>query len=61
MRGCSRDEIWDAIGRMSRSIPPRVRLVVDGTMDPQVPATFTVEATSALPLCHPSRPSAATG
>ena len=38
MRACSRDEIWDAIGRMSRNLPSRVRLVVDGTMDPQVPA-----------------------
>lgn len=60
MRACSRDEIWEAVGRLSRSLPPRVRLVVDGTLDPQLPATFTVEATQPLPLRHPSRPSVAT-
>lgn len=61
MRACSREEIWEAIGRMSRSLPPRVQLVVDGTVDPQVPATFTVEATSRLRLRSPSRPSVAIG
>lgn len=61
MRACSRDEIWEAVGRLSRRLPPRVRLVVDGTLDPQCPATFTVETTSPLPLRHPSRPSVAIG
>ncbi len=61
MRACSRDEIWEAVGHLSRSLPPCIRLVVDGMVDPQSPATFTVEATSTLPLCHPSRPSVATG
>lgn len=60
MRACSRDEIWEAVGRLSQSLPPRVRLVVDGTLDPQLPATFTVEATRPLPLRHPSRLSVAT-
>ncbi|HEV8662517.1 MAG TPA: hypothetical protein VGT06_05145, partial [Candidatus Methylomirabilis sp.] len=60
MRACSRDEIWEAVGRLSRRLPPRVRLVVDGTLDPQCPATFTVETTSPLPLRHRSRPSVAT-
>lgn len=61
MRACSPDEIWQAVGRLSRSLPPSVRLVVDGTPDPQCPATFTVEAASPLPLGSPSRPSVATG
>jgi hypothetical protein len=61
MRACSRDEIWEAVGRVSRSLPPSVRLVIDGTVDPQFPAAVTVEATGSPPRCHPPRPSVAPG
>ena len=61
MRACSRDEIWETVGRLSRTLPPSVRLVVDGRVDPEFPATVTVEATGSPPLCHPSRPSVAPG
>lgn len=61
MRACAREEIWPALARLSRSLPASVRLVVDGTLDPQLPGTFTVEATSPLPLRQPSRPSVAAG
>lgn len=61
MRACSPDEIWDAIMRLSQRLPPHVRLVVDGTVNRQLPATFTVEATVRPPLCSPSRPSVAIG
>lgn len=61
MRACSRDQIWDLITRLSQSLPPRVRLVVDGTVDPHSPARFTVRTTARHPLCRPSRPAIATG
>ncbi|MGH7394159.1 MAG: hypothetical protein ACREJF_00955 [Candidatus Methylomirabilales bacterium] len=61
MRACSRDEIWEAVRRLCQGLPPPARLVVDGRVDPQLPATVTVEATSSPPLCHPRRPSVASG
>lgn len=41
----SRDEIWDALMRLARRVPPSVRLVVEGNMDADSPAPFTVETT----------------
>lgn len=61
MRGCSRDEIWDAVTRLSLDLPPHARLVIDGTVGREVPATFTVETPRKPPLCQPSRRSVATG
>lgn len=61
MRACSRDQIWDVITRLSQRLPPRVRLVVDGRVDQDLPATFVVETAGRHPLCRPSRPSVATG
>jgi hypothetical protein len=60
MRACSREEIWNAIARLSESLPPRVRLVVGGTVDRRLPATFTVETSSRPQLSHASRASAPT-
>lgn len=61
MRACSRDQIWDVITRLSQRLPPRVRLVVDGRVDQDLPATFMVETAGGQPLCRPARPSVATG
>ena len=46
MRACLCDEIWQAVARLSRSLPAGVRLVVDGTVDPHCPAP----APSRLPV-----------
>lgn len=61
MRACSRDEIWEAVARLCRSLPPAVRLLVDGTVDPQCPAPVTLAIRSRRPLACPSQPSAVTG
>ena len=58
---CSRDEIWDAIARLSRSVPSRVRLVIHATGDPELPAAFTVEIPGGQPGCRPPRASVAAG
>jgi hypothetical protein len=58
---CSRDEIWNAIARLSRSLPSRVQLVIHPTGDPEFPATFTVEIPASQPGCRPPRASVATG
>lgn len=39
----SRNEIWDVVTRLSRCLPPRVRVEIDGLVDRQVPATLTVK------------------
>lgn len=61
MRGCSRDEIWQALARLSRSLPPAVRLRVDGIVDPECPAPVTLTIPNARCLSSPPQPSAVTG
>jgi len=61
MQACSRDEIWQAIARLSRSLPPGVRLLVDGTVDPQCPAAVRLAIRSRRPFAGPSHPSAVPG
>lgn len=56
----SRDEIWDALMRLARRVPPSVRLVVEGNMDADSPAPFTVETTGRRPLRRLQRPWVAT-
>jgi hypothetical protein len=58
---CSREEIWDAIARLSRSLPPRVRLVIHATGDPDFPGALTVETRGRQPSCRSPRATAATG
>ncbi|MCI0370456.1 MAG: hypothetical protein L0214_03530 [candidate division NC10 bacterium] len=60
MRACSREEIWQAVARLSRSLPPGVRVLVDGTIDPQCPAPVTLAIPGRRPLARPSHPSAVT-
>jgi len=60
MRACSRDEIWQAVTRLSRSFPPGVRLLVDGTVDPQCPEPIRLAIPGRRPLACPSQPSAVT-
>ncbi len=43
MRIGSREEIWDAMTRLRRRLPPRVQLRVDGTMEPALRTRLTVE------------------
>lgn len=61
MRACSPDEIWQAIARLSRRLPPAVRLRVDGIVDPECPSpvTLTIPNTPRLPC--PPQPSAVIG
>jgi hypothetical protein len=59
--GGSRDEVWDALMRLALRVPPSVRLVVEGTMDPDSPAPFTLETTGRRPLRRLHRPSVVTG
>ncbi|MCI0372096.1 MAG: hypothetical protein L0214_12170 [candidate division NC10 bacterium] len=61
MLAWSRDEIWDAIARLSRVLSPHVRLVVEGRLDREFPARFTVETTGRHQPCRPCRSSVATG
>lgn len=49
MRACTGEEIWDAVWRVSSRLPPSVRLEVDGTVDPQLAATLTVQPARKLP------------
>ncbi len=44
MGACSREEIWEAITRLRRTLPAPVRLTVEGRVDHQPPARLTVEA-----------------
>jgi len=60
MRTCSRDEMWQALARLSRSLPPTVRVLVDGTIDPRFPAPVTLAIPGRRPLACPSQPSAVT-
>lgn len=61
MLAWSRDEIWDAITRLSQVLPPQIRVVVEGTLDPRSPFPFTVETKGWRPLLTPYRPSVAPG
>jgi hypothetical protein len=60
MRACSREEIWQAVARLSRNRPPAVRALVDGTIDPRFPAPITLAIPGRRPLACPSQPSAVT-
>lgn len=60
MRTCSREEIWQAVARLSRSLPPGVRVLVDGTIDPRFPTPVTLAIPGRRPLARPSQPSAVT-
>lgn len=54
---CSRDEVWEAIARWYAGLPPRARLVVNGSMDRGLQASFTVETACRRPLCRPQHAS----
>jgi hypothetical protein len=61
MQACSPDEIWQALARLSRRLPPIVRLRVDGIVDPECPTLVTVAVPSRHHLTCPSQSSAVTG
>jgi hypothetical protein len=61
MLAWSCDEIWDAITRLSQVLPPHIRLLVEGTVDPQYPFPVTVETRGRHPVSGLPRPSVATG
>ena len=58
MWGCGRDEIWEAIARWSTGLPPGVRLLVNGSMDRGLAASFRVETVCRPALCGPQHASA---
>ncbi len=61
MLACSREEIWEAITRWSPNLPPHVRLLVNGKVDPGLQASFRIETTCRQPRCCPPRPSVVAG
>lgn len=54
LRACSRDEVWEAVARVSRSLPPQVRLVVDGIADPRFLAGTRPAPDPSAPLWRPA-------
>jgi hypothetical protein len=60
MRACWHDEIWLTVARLSRTLPPAARLLVDATVDPQCPAPVTLAVPSQRPFAYPSQPFAVT-
>lgn len=42
MRGCSNEQIWDAIKRLSHSLPLYVRLIIHSTSEGQFESTFKI-------------------
>jgi len=61
MHACSRDEIWEASARWAASLPPPVRLLVNGKTDQGLPFRFTVETTRHPLPRPPLRSSTVTG
>lgn len=54
MRACSRDEVWETTSRVSRCLPPGVRLVVLGALDRAPAAAFRLETTRGLAQPRPA-------
>lgn len=54
MRACSHEEIWHVVARLSRSLSPTVRVLVDGTIDPRFPAPVRLAIPGRRPLAFPS-------
>jgi len=44
MGACAPETIWAAITRLRQSLPPDLRVVVEGRVGPQGPTRFTIEA-----------------
>jgi hypothetical protein len=61
MLACTCDQIWDAVLRLSRVLPPHVRLAVKGTVDRRLTTTFTLATRGKCPLDHRSDPSVVAG
>lgn len=58
MSACSREEIWEAVTRLSHRLPPRVRVAVFGALDGQRTAVFRLPPAGRRPLEHPAPASA---
>jgi hypothetical protein len=61
MLACTYGQIWDAVLRLSRVLPPHVRLAVKGTVDRQLTTTFTLETRGRCALDHRSAPCVVAG
>jgi hypothetical protein len=61
MLACTCGQIWDAVLRLSRVLPPHVRLAVNGTVDRRLTTTFTLETRGRRALDHRSEPSVVAG
>lgn len=58
MSACSQEEIWEAVTRLSRGLPPRVRVAVLGALDGQWTAVFRLPPSGGRPLGPPAPASA---
>jgi hypothetical protein len=54
MSNSSNKEIWDTTMRLSLSLPPKVRLVVNGTMDQKSRLGFAIKVKREAPSTHPT-------
>ncbi len=58
MSACSREEIWEAVARLSHGLPPRARVAVLGALDGQRTAVLRLEPPTRRPLGYPAPASA---
>jgi hypothetical protein len=46
---CPKEQVWEAIIRLSTHLPPEVRLVVNGMTDPRSPSMLTLKLERSIP------------
>jgi hypothetical protein len=61
MLACTRDQIWGVVLRLSQTLPPHVRLAVNGAVDRRLRTTFTMETRGRRALQRASEPSVVAG
>jgi hypothetical protein len=61
MLACTCDQIWDAVLRLSRMLPPHVRLAVNGTVDRRLTTTCSLETRGRCALDRRSESSIVAG
>jgi hypothetical protein len=50
--GCSREQVWDLMERLSKRLPARVRVVVNGISDCRLNSIWTLTVTKNLPTAY---------
>jgi hypothetical protein len=61
MLACTRDQIWDVVPRLARTLPPHVRLQVNGAVDRRLTTTFTMQARGRQAFYGTGEPSVVAG